>query len=175
MDGDFMEGFNLPTKKIEVECEKAVKKFCEKSGVELGELSLKLMTAVYWEGKKQGLKEGEMDTLDVALICFGEDAKPADTVARLKEKKSAAVKFKQTMDSYPLSEKYGEVQDLLSFCDAGEVDTGEARKAVGEVRRILDGIEEEFARIERGSDKEQKEGERKRRGVHARVARKGHA
>ena len=86
MDGDFMERFNLPTEKVEAECKREVKKFCKKNGVELGELSLKLMMAVYWEGKRRGLEEGEMDALDVALICFGEDAKPADTIARLKEK-----------------------------------------------------------------------------------------
>lgn len=73
MDENFMKRFNLPTKKIEAECEREVKKFCKKNGVEFGEFSLKLMTAVYWEGKNRGLKEGEMAALDYALIHFGDN------------------------------------------------------------------------------------------------------
>ena len=76
---------NLPSKEIKERCTKELKEACKRLGLQLGDFTFKVMLAVYWEGKKQGLKEGDMHALDYTLIHFGDNDALKTEVESLKK------------------------------------------------------------------------------------------
>lgn len=76
---------NLPSKEIKERCVKELKEACKRLGIQFGDFTFKVMLVVYWEGKKQGLKEGDMNALDYTLIHFGDNDTLKTEVEALKK------------------------------------------------------------------------------------------
>lgn len=75
---------NLPTKKVEKECIEELNKVCKKLCLKFGDFAFKVILAVYWEGKKRGLKEGQMAALDFTLILYGANNRD-EAINKIKE------------------------------------------------------------------------------------------